>query len=84
MKTIYEYDTPKEESEKKKTLQVLQNYRFKPNGITDGRIKYNTKIDWLYGGKFDEWRRQRLFAKENYQIDLMSGKIKIIKKDELG
>lgn len=50
---------------------------YKPNGITDNCIHYNGYIDWKYGGKFEEWKRQRQFAKENYRIDLMSKKIHI-------
>ena len=43
--------------------------------ITDNRNEY-------YNARFamgSEFHRQRLFAKENYQIDLMMGKIKISK-----
>lgn len=49
---------------------------FKEDGITDNKRIYEMSKNYCY----EEWVRQRLFAKEDYYIDKMMNKIKIRKK----
>ncbi len=80
MRVIYENDMPSIDDVELATCTgrredwIETKSRFKPNGITDNRKAFYLQKD-AYG---NEWNRQRQFAKEDYRIDLLAGKIEIL------